>query len=146
MERVNDTFLLIGRLLMAALFLTAGIYKITVFGYGGVVGYLAGLGLPYPEVLAVIVLAIELLVPIALILGFLPRSSALLLIAFVVIATAAAHRFWEFPPAEQFNQMNHFLKNIALLGGLLFYYVSGPGAFAWAGRGAGAGMGAPARA
>jgi putative oxidoreductase len=38
-----------------------------------------------------------------------------------------AHRFWEFDAAQQVNQMNHFLKNIAVIGGLLFVSVFGPG-------------------
>lgn len=146
MERVNDTFLLIGRLLMAALFLTAGIPK-AMQGYGGgFAGYLGTLGIPHPEIVGVIAVAIEVLVPIALILGVLPRVSALLLIAFVIAATALAHRFWEFPPEAQQAQLTSFLKNIAILGGLLFYYVSGPGAWALAGRGAEADAGAPAQA
>jgi putative oxidoreductase len=147
MERVNDTFLLIGRLLMAGLFLTVGIPK-AMQGYGGGFSQYLGnkLGVPYPEIVGVVAVAIEVLVPIALIVGLWPRLSALILIAFVIVATALAHRFWQFPAEEYQGQMNHFLKNIAIIGGLLFYYVSGPGAFALAGRGAGAGMGAPARA
>ena len=46
--------------------------------------YLARLGVPYPEIVAVVAVAIEVLVPIALILGVFPRISALLLIAFVI--------------------------------------------------------------
>jgi len=145
MERVNDASLLVGRLLMAALFLTSGIPK-ALQGYGGgFAKYLGAQGVPYPEILAIVGVAIEVLVPIALILGIFPRLSALLLIAFVIVATAVAHRFWEFPEAQQSNQMNHFLKNIAVIAGLLFYYVSGPGVWALAGRGEGAGAGAHAR-
>jgi putative oxidoreductase len=146
MERVNDTFLLVGRLLVAALFLTAGIPKVLQGYGGGFAQYLAGLGVPYADIMGIVAVAIEVLVPIALILGIWPRLSALVLIAFVIVATALAHRFWEFPPAAYQGQLNHFLKNIALIGGLLFYFVSGPGAFALAGRTAGAGVGAPARA
>jgi putative oxidoreductase len=146
MERVNDASLLVGRLLMAALFLTSGIPK-ALQGYGGgFAKYLGAQGVPYPEILAIVGVAIEVLVPIALILGIFPRLSALLLIAFVIVATGVAHRFWEFPEAQQSNQMNHFLKNIAVIAGLLFYYVSGPGVWALAGRGEGAGAGANARA
>jgi len=130
---------------MAALFLTSGIPK-ALQGYGGgFAKYLGAQGVPYPEILAIVGVAIEVLVPIALILGIFPRLSALLLIAFVIVATAVAHRFWEFPEAQQSNQMNHFLKNIAVIAGLLFYYVSGPGVWALAGRGEGAGAGAHAR-
>jgi putative oxidoreductase len=144
MERVNDANLLLGRLLMAALFLTGGIPK-ALQGYGGAFAkYLGGQGVPYPEIVAAVGVGIEVLVPIALILGVFPRLSAALLIAFVIVATGIAHRFWEFPEAQRPNQMNHFLKNIAVIAGLLFYYVSGPGAWVLAGRGTRVGASAPA--
>jgi putative oxidoreductase len=146
MDRVNDTFLLVGRLLIAALFLTVGIPK-ALQGYGGEFAQgLAKMGLPYPEILGVVAVAIEVLVPIALILGLWPRISALVLIAFVIVATALAHRFWQYPPAAYQGQLFSFLKNIAIIGGLLFYYVSGPGAFALSGRRVASGAGVPARA
>jgi putative oxidoreductase len=146
MERLNDTFLLLGRLLMASLFLTAGIPK-ALQGYGGPFAqYLGKLGVPYPEIVGVVGVAIEVLVPIALILGLWPRISALLLIAFVLVATGLAHRYWEFADAQQQVQMTSFLKNIAIIGGLLFYYVSGPGAWSLSGRSAGVGAAQPARA
>jgi putative oxidoreductase len=145
MERVNDTFLLIGRLLMASLFLTAGIPKV-IGGYAGFAKYLGGLGVPYPDIVAVVAIAAEVLGPIALILGVFPRLTALLLIAFVLAATGLAHRFWEYPDAQQTNQMNHFLKNIAIIGGLLFYYAAGAGAWALGGRSERADEGMHARA
>jgi putative oxidoreductase len=84
--------------------------------------------------------AIEVLVPIALILGFAPRWSALLLIAFVIAATATSHRYWEFAePARRAQEVN-FFKNIGILAGLCFYMVSGPGAWSVSGRSAGARM------
>jgi putative oxidoreductase len=146
MDRVNDTFLLIGRLLIAALFLSAGIPK-AMQGYGGgFANYLGSLGVPYAEIVGVIAVAVEVLVPVALILGLWPRLSALLLIAFIVIATGLAHRFWEFPAAAQQAQMTSFLKNIAIIGGLLLYYVSGPGAWSLSGRSRSAAVGAAAPA
>jgi putative oxidoreductase len=144
MERLEDTFLLIGRLLMAALFLPSGIGK--AMGFEGFAKMLGGQGLPYPEVLAGIGIAIEILAPIALIIGVFPRITVLALIAFVLVATGVAHRFWEYPEAQQMNQRNHFLKNVAVIAGLLFYYVSGAGAWALAGRGERAGAGVHAQA
>lgn len=152
MERVNDTFLLVGRLLMAALFLNAGIPKAIGFitgdqVYAGFLKSVTGSGLPYPEVWALVGIAIEVLAPIALVLGIFPRVSSLFLIAFVIVATAIAHRYWEFAePMARRSQTSSFFKNVAIIGGLLFYYVSGPGAWALAGRGAGSGVGAHARA
>ena len=66
------------------------------------------------------------------------------MLAFVIVATVLAHRYWEYPVAQQQGQMFNFLKNIAIIGGLLFYFVSGPGAFSLAGRSEPAGV--PARA
>ena len=131
MERVNDTFLLVGRLLMASLFLTAGISQGPAGVRRGFSKYSARWACPIRRSSEWSAVAIEVLVPIALILGLWPRISALLLIAFVIAATVLAHRFWEFPAAQVAGQQTQFLKNIAILGGLLFYYVSGPGPFPW---------------
>jgi putative oxidoreductase len=135
MEREgNDLPLLIGRLLMASLFLMAGIPKV-LQGYGGPFSqYLAKFGVPYPEIVGVVAVAVEVLGPIALVLGIFPRLTAILMIAFVIIATGLAHRFWEYPEAQRVAQQSSFMKNIAVIGGLLFYYVSGPGRWALGGR------------
>lgn len=133
MDRQNDTALLIGRLLIAALFLSFGI-PLALGGYVGFSKYAANLGMPYPEIMAWAATAIQVAVPVGLILGIFPRLSATVLIVYVIIAAAFAHRYWEYPADQLMNQRNHFLKNIGLIGGLLFYYASGPGAFALGGR------------
>src|SRR4051812_4517710 len=71
MHRVNDVVLLLGRLLMAGLFLPSGIGKL--MGFSGFAASLAAKGMPYPEAWAAAAVAIEIVGPIALILGFLPR-------------------------------------------------------------------------
>src|SRR3970040_144815 len=121
----NPTLLLIGRVLIGALFLVAGIRK--VLGYAGTVGYFAKLGFPGAEVFAVIAIVIEIGAGLMLVFGWRTRWAAWALIVFVAIATAMAHRFWEFDAAQQVNQMNHFLKNFAVIGGLLFVACFGPG-------------------
>jgi putative oxidoreductase len=132
MERAHDGILLLARLLVAALFLPAGISKLLSFS--GFAKSLADKGLPYSEYWAAAAVAIEVLGPIALVVGFLPRWTALALIAFVVVATATSHRYWEFQePARRIQEVN-FFKNIAILGGLLFYLVSGPGNWGWTPR------------
>ena len=132
MDRANDLVLLLGRLLMAALFLPSGISKL--LGFSGFAASLATKGLPYPEAWAAAAVAIEVLGPITLILGFLPRSTALLLIAFVVMASGTTHRYWEFTEAAARRaQEISFYKNVGIIAGLLFYFVSGPGAWSFAG-------------
>jgi putative oxidoreductase len=117
--------LLVGRVLIAAIFLNAGIRKL--LGFAGTVGYFTKLGFPAPELFAVLAIVIEVGGSILLIIGWKTRWVAWLLALFVLIAALAAHRFWQFDAAQYANQMNHFMKNLAIIGGLLFVASFGPG-------------------
>ena len=117
--------LLVGRILMAALFLNAGLRK--AFAYGATVGYFTKLGFPMPEAMAVIAPVIEIGGALMLIVGWKSRQAAWLLALFCVIAGFAAHRFWQFDAAQYANQMNHFMKNWAIAGGLMILAACGPG-------------------
>ena len=117
--------LLVGRILIAAIFLNAGVRKL--MGFAGTVGYFTKLGFPAPELFAVLAIVIEVGGSILLIVGWKTRWVAWLLALFVLIAALAAHRFWQFDAAQYANQMNHFMKNLAIIGGLLFVATFGPG-------------------
>src|SRR5215469_5559941 len=128
MKSVDDAALLVGRILLAALFLPSGIGK--AMGFATFSASLAAKGLPYAEAWAVVAVAIEVLGPIALILGVAPRWTSLALIAFMIMATAISHRYWEFAEAAARRaQEINFFKNVGILAGLLFYFVSGAGAW-----------------
>jgi putative oxidoreductase len=118
--------LLVGRLLIGALFLVAGIRKL--MGPAAAAGYFTKLGFPAADVLVWVVIAVELGGGALLVLGWQTRRVAWLLIAFTLIATFMAHRFWQMEAAQYANQLNHFLKNAALVGGLLYVVVFGAGA------------------
>ena len=124
--------MLVGRVLLALIFLVAGWRKL--MGVAATAGYFAKLGFPMPEVMAWVAIAIELGGAILLIVGWQTRWAALLLALFTVIAAFAAHRFWEFDAAQQANQMNHFLKNLAIVGGMIILAATGPGALSVDGR------------
>ena len=115
----------VGRLLLALLFLPAGLSKIT--GFAGTVGYIASKGLPMPTVAAVVAIIIEVVAPLALLAGFGTRWAALVLAGFTVIATFIFHNFWAMPAEQAQNQMIHFMKNLAIMGGLLYVVVHGSG-------------------
>jgi putative oxidoreductase len=122
----NPILPLVGRILIGLIFLVAGIRK--VMGFAGAVAYLTKLGFPAPEVMAVIAIIIEIGGSILLIVGWRTRWAAWLLALFVVIAAFAAHRFWELTdPGQYVNQLNHFLKNLSIIGGLLYVATFGPG-------------------
>jgi putative oxidoreductase len=93
------------------------------------VSYLSTKGTPFPAVLAIPAVAVEALGPIALLLGMLPRVTSAILVIFTMIAAIIAHNFWSLPEgAARAAQQIQFLKNMAIIGGLLFYSVCGPGA------------------
>jgi putative oxidoreductase len=110
---------------MSTIFLVSGARKLLAFA--ATAGYLAKLGFPAPEAMAALASLIELGGGLLLLIGWNTRRVAWLFVLFVVIATFAAHRFWEFDAAQFMNQMNHFMKNLAIIGGLLAYGVCGPG-------------------
>ena len=119
----------VGRFLIAALFLVAGVGKAMAFS--GTAGFMAKLGFPAPEVMTAIAIAIEVGGAILLIVGWKTRLVAWGLAIFVVVATLAAHRFWEIPDAARMmDQRTQFLKNLAIIGGLLLLGSFGPGSAA----------------
>ena len=125
MNAFQAPFTLIGRLLLALLFLPAGISKIG--GFAGTVGYIASRGLPMPEVGAVVAILVEVVGGLALIAGFGTRIAAVVLAVFTLVATFIFHNYWGVPAEQAFVQQLMFFKNIAVVGGLLILAASGPG-------------------
>ena len=109
---------LVARSLMAAIFILAGLSKIT--GYEGNLAYMASVGLP--GILLPAVIALEVLGGIALVVGFQTRLAALLLAIFSISSAVLFH----LDLADQM-QFIMFFKNLAMAGGLLFLSNSSPG-------------------
>lgn len=107
----------LGRALVGALFLISGGLKIGKFA--GIAAALAGKGVPLAELATVLTIALEILGGLALIIGLRVRVAALALALFCVPATLLFHAFWSADAAAFSNQLNHFLKNVAIIGALL---------------------------
>ena len=123
-----DALMLIGRVLVGGMFLESGWGKL--MNMAGSIGYLNSLKVPSPEILVWLVLAVEIVVGVALIAGLATRYAALLGAIFVIVATALAHRYWEYSGAAANANHLYFMKNVAILGGLLYIFVAGAGRFA----------------
>ena len=124
---MNHVLNVLGRLLIAALFLPAGLSKIT--GFEGTVGYIGSMGLPAPALGAVIAIAVEVLGGWALIVGWQTRIASLVLALFTLAASVIFHAYWAAPAEQAFVVQLLFFKNIAVIGGLLILAAQGPGAF-----------------
>jgi len=118
----SSVTILLGRILLAVIFLLSGFGKLTAIS--GTAAYFGSLGLPVPTVTAVVVGLIELLGGIAVLIGFQTRATAWVLAVFTIATGLVAHTGW----ADQM-QMIQFLKNLAITGGFLLLASSGAGAY-----------------
>lgn len=119
---------LAGRILLAAIFVLSGVGKIP--GFDGTVGHIAARGLPLPQLAAVATIAIELGGGLMLAVGWKARTAAAALFAFTALASLVFHPFWGMPSEQAELQRIMFLKNLAIMGGLLYVVVYGSGPIA----------------
>lgn len=112
---------LVARTFLAIIFLNSGIGKLADFA--GTQQQIASAGLPLAAVVTVFTIAFQLLGGAALILGYKARIGSILLLLFLIPATLVFHN-----PLVDPSQMTQFLKNLAIIGGLLMVtaYGSGP--------------------
>lgn len=115
---MNPTLILVGRVLLAIIFIVGGFGKLT--GAEGFAGYLGSLGFPAPLAMAYLTGAFELFSGLAILAGFQTRVVAIALAAFCVATGLLAH----------LAEPNVLMKNIALAGGFLVLAGSGAGALA----------------
>ncbi len=109
---------LVGRILLAAIFLMSGLSKIG--DYAGTTAYMASAGVP--GALLPLVIAVEVLGAASIILGWRTRIAALLLAGFTLLAALLFHSNF----ADQ-TQMIMFLKNLSIAGAFLILFAQGAG-------------------
>lgn len=122
-NEMEQYFPLIGRLLIGSFFVFQGVTKVTG-GLSGFASYLESLGLPATTAFAVLVVAIEAGGGLAVLLGFKSRAVELLLALYLVLVNLIAHQFW-----ADMSQLSTFMKNIAIIGGLLTASLIGSGEY-----------------
>lgn len=113
-----------GRLLLSIIFLMSGVGKIA--GWSMMAGMMAT-KVPAPKVMLGLAIFAELAGGLSLLLGFLTRVGALGLFIFLIPTTLLFHNFWAAPEAQHQEQMVNFLKNLAIMGGLLMAAAHGAG-------------------
>lgn len=126
-DALKNPLALAGRLLLASLFLPAGIGKLT--GFAGTIAYISSAGLPMPALAAAAALIVEIGGGAALIAGAGTRIAALVLALFTLVASFVFHAYWAVPADQQYVTQLLFFKNIAVAGGLLTLAAWGAGAW-----------------
>lgn len=144
---MKNLTLLVARILLAALFIMAGYNKAMNFEqtaeqmdqkFVAEVPYYPDLkeqvaefdlGVSAGQILAGATVFIELGGGVLIAIGFLARLFAFLIFLFIIPVTYLYHPFWVDP-----GEMNAFLKNVAIMGGMLYLFVRGPGGFSLLGE------------
>jgi|SRR6516164_5382312 len=121
-EKCGDHAALIGRLFLSSMFLLFGYAKIT--GFAGTVGYMGSLGLPAPALFTALAIIIEIGGGLLVLVGYQTRLVALGLAIYVLVSSFIAHLHFGDP-----NEFQHFMKNMAIVGGSLAFAAFGGGAY-----------------
>jgi putative oxidoreductase len=127
MDSIKQYGPLVGRILIAQIFILAGISKIG--GFAGTAAYMASKGLPMVGVLLVLTIVIEIGAGLMILLGWKARIAAIVLFLWMVPATLIFHNFWGVPAAQQMVQQIMFQKNLVMMGTMLLIYAFGPGKY-----------------
>lgn len=125
LKQFSNPLSLIGRILIALLFIPAGFQKLT--GFAGTVAYTAAAGVPMAQAGVAVALVVEIVGGLALLLGWGTRWAALILAFFTFVASFFFHNFWSVPADAAMVQQLLFWKNIAVAGGLLGFAAHGAG-------------------
>lgn len=121
---------LLARIMITGIFLLSAIGN-KIPNFQSVAEKMATEGVPLPQFMLVGAIVFLIVGSLSVITGFQIRIGAGLLLIFLILATYFFHDFWSFTGAERQQQMIQFLKNVSLMGIMLFFIANGPGKLAW---------------
>lgn len=117
----------IGRILMALIFVLAGISKLGAIAATS--AHMADHGIPYANILVWGVVALELGGGILLIVGFLTRLAATAFFFYLLALAVIFHAYWTMSGAQAHAQHGEFFEHLAMMGGMLFVVAFGAGPY-----------------
>lgn len=124
---VQDIGTVLGRIMIATIFLMSAVGN-KIPNFNKVAGYMASENVPMSQVMLVGAIVFLIAGSLSIIVGFKARIGAALLLVFLVLATYFFHDFWTFENAQaKQDQMIQFMKNLALMGTMVFLMTNGSG-------------------
>lgn len=117
---------LAGRLMIVTIFFLSAVGN-KIPNFKGVVGYMTSAGVPAPQFLLAGAILFLIAGSVMVALGYQTRFGASLLLVFLALATYYFHAFWKLEGQEQQMQMIQFMKNLSMMGTMVFLMAVGPG-------------------
>lgn len=127
MNSVRQFAPLVGRILIAQIFLLSGVSKIG--GFAQTAAGMAQKGLPLAEVLLVITIIVEIGGALMILLGWKARIGALALLLWMIPVTLLYHNFWAMEGMQAYINQIMFQKNLVMMGAMLYIYAFGSGPY-----------------
>ena len=128
MNYLENACLLTGRLLMGAYFILPGVQKIT--GFDEMTSYMEAHSVPMVSVLLPLTILVQLSAGAAIVVGYRGKVAAFILAGLTFIISIYMHDFWSLAKGmEQAHELQNFIKNIAIMSGLLIVAAQGTGKF-----------------
>jgi putative oxidoreductase len=125
-QTLRGPLTVVGRLLLCTIFLMAAVGN-KIPHFSDVAKFMESAGVPAPQLLLVGAIAFLLVGSILVIVGYKARIGAALLFTFLVLASYYFHAFWKVEGQAQQEQMIHFMKNLSMMGAMLFVVANGSG-------------------
>jgi putative oxidoreductase len=123
---IQGPLTVLGRLLLCTIFFMAAVGN-KIPHFGEVVSIMESAGVPAPQILLPGAIVFLLVGSVSVILGYKARLGAALLFVFLVLASYYFHAFWKKEGQEQQEQMIQFMKNLSMMGAMLFIMANGSG-------------------
>ena len=125
-EAIRGPFTVLGRLLLCTIFFMAAVGN-KIPNFDRTAGYMASVGIPAPKLMLIGAIVFLIVGSLSVIVGFKARIGAFLLLTFLVLATYYFHAFWKVEGQAQQEQMIQFMKNLSMMGAMLFIMANGSG-------------------
>src|SRR5262249_23947169 len=127
LSTVQGILTIAGRLMFSAIFLASAAGN-KIPNFSDVAKVMAKVGVPLPELMLVGAILFLIAGSLSLIVGYHARIGAALLLIFLALATYYFHNFWDITePGKQQEQTIQFMKNLSMMGAMLFIVANGPG-------------------
>src|ERR1700722_8087636 len=126
MSKLRGPLTVLARVLLCTIFFMAAVGN-KIPHFNDVAKVMASVGIPAPQLMLVGAIVFLIAGSLPVIVGYRARWGAALLLTFLVLASYYFHPFWKFEGQTQQDPMIHFMKNLSMMGAMLFVMANGSG-------------------